>query len=118
MVRQSRLCACTAASSYSRAASMCSTPSIVTIMLQYDFMQQAFAASGIVALVSGVVGYFLVLRGQAFAGHALSHVGFAGATASLLIGVAPVWGLIGLSVAAGAGMGSLGERIAGRDVAI
>jgi zinc/manganese transport system permease protein len=87
-------------------------------MLHYDFMQNAFAASGIVALVSGVVGYFLVLRGQAFAGHALSHVGFAGAAAGLLIGVAPLWGLIGLSVAAGAGMGFLGERIAGRDVAI
>jgi zinc/manganese transport system permease protein len=87
-------------------------------MLQYDFMQNAFAASGVVALVSGVVGYFLVLRGQAFAGHALSHVGFAGATAGLLIGLAPLWGLIGLSVAAGAGMGFLGERIAGRDVAI
>jgi zinc/manganese transport system permease protein len=87
-------------------------------MLHYDFMQNAFAASGIVALVSGVVGYFLVLRGQAFAGHALSHVGFAGAAVGLLIGVAPLWGLIGLSVAAGAGMGFLGERIAGRDVAI
>jgi zinc/manganese transport system permease protein len=87
-------------------------------MLHYDFMQNAFAASGIVALVSGVVGYFLVLRGQAFAGHALSHVGFAGATTGLLVGVAPLWGLVGLSAAAGAGMGLLGERIAGRDVAI
>ena len=87
-------------------------------MLHYDFMQNAFAAAGVVALVAGVVGYFLVLRGQAFAGHALSHVGFAGATAGLLIGLAPLWGLVGLSVAAGAGMGLLGERIAARDVAI
>ena len=47
-------------------------------MLDYDFMRNAFAAGGIVAVVAGVVGYFLVLRGQAFAGHALSHVGFAG----------------------------------------
>lgn len=87
-------------------------------MLSYEFMQHAFAASGIVAVVAGVVGYFLVLRGQAFAGHALSHVGFAGATASLLVGLAPLWGLIGLTVGAGVGMGFLGERIAGRDVAI
>ena len=69
-------------------------------MLHYDFMQNAFAAAGLVAVVSGVVGYFLVLRGQAFAGHALSHVGFAGATAGLLVGLAPLWGLVGLSVAA------------------
>ena len=46
----------------------------------YDFVLRAFAASGAVALVAGTVGYFLVLRGQTFAGHALSHVGFAGAT--------------------------------------
>ncbi|MDR0478546.1 MAG: metal ABC transporter permease, partial [Burkholderiaceae bacterium] len=41
-------------------------------MLDYDFMINAFVAAGIVALLSGVVGYFLVLRGQTFAGHALA----------------------------------------------
>ena len=87
-------------------------------MLHYDFMRSAFAAGGIIALVAGVVGYFLVLRGQAFAGHALSHVGFAGATAGLLVGLPPLGGLIALTVAAGIAMGFLGERVAGRDVAI
>lgn len=87
-------------------------------MLTYDFMQRAFAASGIVAVVAGCVGYFLVLRGQTFAGHALSHVGFAGATGAALIGIAPLWGMLGFTLAAGAGMGLLGERLGGRDVAI
>jgi zinc/manganese transport system permease protein len=87
-------------------------------MLQYDFMRNAFAASGIVAIVAGLVGWFLVLRGQAFAGHALSHVGFTGATAGLLIGLQPLWGLLGFTVLAGIGMGFLGERLARRDVAI
>jgi zinc/manganese transport system permease protein len=87
-------------------------------MLDYDFMQNAFAAAGIAAAVSGFVGYFLVLRGQTFAGHALSHIGFAGATGAVLIGIAPVWGLVGFTIAAGIGMGLLGERISGRDVAI
>jgi len=87
-------------------------------MLEYDFMRNAFAAAGIAAVVSGLVGYFLVLRGQTFAGHALSHIGFAGATGAVLIGLAPVWGLAGFTVAAGIGMGMLGERISGRDVAI
>jgi zinc/manganese transport system permease protein len=87
-------------------------------MLEYDFMRNAFAAAGVAAVVSGLVGYFLVLRGQTFAGHALSHIGFAGATGAMLISVAPVWGLVGLTVAAGIGMGLLGERISGRDVAI
>jgi zinc/manganese transport system permease protein len=87
-------------------------------MLEYDFMRNAFAAAGIAAVVSGLVGYFLVLRGQTFAGHALSHIGFAGATGAVLIGIASVWGLVGFTVAAGIGMGLLGERISGRDVAI
>ena len=87
-------------------------------MLEYDFMRNAFAAAGMAAVVSGLVGYFLVLRGQTFAGHALSHIGFAGATGAVLIGVASVWGLVGFTVAAAIGMGLLGERISGRDVAI
>jgi len=90
----------------------------ITTMLEYDFMRNAFAAAGAAAIVSGLVGYFLVLRAQTFAGHALGHIGFAGATGAVLIGVAPVWGLVGFTVAAGIGMGMLGERISGRDVAI
>jgi zinc/manganese transport system permease protein len=87
-------------------------------MFEYDFMTNSFVAAGMVAVVSGVVGFFLVMRGQTFAGHALSHVGFAGATGAGLIGLAPLWGLAGFTLAAGVGMGLLGERISGRDVAI
>jgi zinc/manganese transport system permease protein len=87
-------------------------------MLSYDFMRHAFAAAAVVALVAGPVGYFLVLRAQTFAGHALAHVGFTGATGAVLIGVAPLWGLVLMTVAAGVGMGALGERLAQRDVAI
>ncbi len=87
-------------------------------MLDYDFMRQAFAAATVVAIVSGLVGYFLVLRGQSFAGHALSHVGFAGATGAVLVGAAPLAGMVLATVAAGIGMGLMGERLAQRDVAI
>ena len=87
-------------------------------MLDYDFMRNAFAAASIVAIVSGAVGYFLVLRGQTFAGHALAHVGFTGATGAFLVGITPLWGLVLMTVAAGIGMGLLGERLAQRDVAI
>jgi zinc/manganese transport system permease protein len=87
-------------------------------MFQYDFMLNAFAAAGIVAVVAGAVGYFLVLRAQTFAGHALGHIGFTGATGAILLGIAPLWGLLAVTLAAGIGMGFLGERLAGRDVAI
>jgi zinc/manganese transport system permease protein len=87
-------------------------------MLAYDFMRTAFAAAGIVAILSGVVGFFLVLRGQTFAGHALSHVGFTGATGAVLLGLSPLAGLVGFTVLAGFGMGLLGEKLSERDVAI
>jgi zinc/manganese transport system permease protein len=87
-------------------------------MLDYDFMQNAFAAATVVAIVSGTVGYFLVLRGQTFAGHALAHVGFTGATGAVLIGIAPLWGLVAMTLVAGIGMGFVGERLVQRDVAI
>jgi zinc/manganese transport system permease protein len=91
---------------------------IITDMFAYEFITHAFAAAGIVAVVSGLVGYFLVMRGQTFAGHALSHIGFAGATGAGLIGLAPLWGLVGFTLAAGIVMGLLSERISNRDVAI
>ena len=87
-------------------------------LFHYDFMINAFEAAGIVAIVSGLTGFFLVMRGQTFAGHALSHIGFAGATGAGLIGLAPLWGLVGFTLAAGVAMGVLSERISNRDVAI
>src|SRR3972149_2282255 len=97
---------------------MVTTTGISADMFEYEFMNNAFAAAGIVAVVSGLVGYFLVLRGQTFAGHALSHIGFAGATGAGLIGLAPLWGLVGFTLAARRAMGALSERISNRDVAI
>ncbi len=97
---------------------MATTTPMSIDMFAYEFMTNAFAAAGIVAVVSGLVGFFLVMRGQTFAGHALSHIGFAGATGAGLIGLAPLWGLVGFTLAAGVVMGLLSERLSNRDVAI
>jgi zinc/manganese transport system permease protein len=87
-------------------------------LFRYGFMQHAFEAGTIVALSAGVIGYFVVLRGLSFAAHALSHIGFAGATGAALVGVAPIVGLLGFTMSAGAVMGALGQRLRGRDVTI
>jgi zinc/manganese transport system permease protein len=87
-------------------------------MLEYDFMRTAFLAGSAVAIVAGAVGFFLVLRNLTFAGHALSHVGFAGATGSVLVGIAPFWGLLAFTLVAAVLMGLLGEKLRGRDVAV
>jgi zinc/manganese transport system permease protein len=87
-------------------------------LLRYAFMQHAYEAGTIVALSAGVIGYFVVLRGLSFAAHALSHIGFAGATGAVLLGAAPIVGLLAFTMSAGAVMGALGQRLRGRDVTI
>ncbi|HZB97759.1 MAG TPA: metal ABC transporter permease [Candidatus Sulfotelmatobacter sp.] len=87
-------------------------------LLRYEFMQHAFEAGTVVAIVAGIVGYFVILRSLAFAGHALSHIGFAGAAGAVVIGASPVAGLLAFTVVAAAAMGLLGRRLHGRDVAI
>src|SRR5438876_12118201 len=81
-------------------------------------MQHAFEAGTVVALSAGVIGYFVVLRGLSFAAHALSHIGFAGATGAVLVGTTPLVGLLAFTMSAGAVMGALGQRLRGRDVTI
>jgi zinc/manganese transport system permease protein len=90
----------------------------VNQLFTFAFMRHAFAAGTAAAVVAGVVGYFVVLRGLSFAGHSLSIMGFSGATGALVAGVDP---LIGLLVVDGAGallIGALARRPRGRDVVV
>src|SRR5580658_2407344 len=85
-------------------------------MWQYAFMQHAFEAGTIVAVVAGVVGYFVVMRRLSFAAHALSHVGFAGAAGAVLIGINPFFGLLVFTSGGGLAMATLGRKASSRDV--
>jgi zinc/manganese transport system permease protein len=87
-------------------------------MWQYAFMRNAFEAGTIIAVVAGLIGYFVILRRSAFATHALGHVGFSGAAGAVLLGVNPVYGLLLFTMSAGTGMALLGPRAANRDVEI
>lgn len=87
-------------------------------LFSYDFMQHAFLAGTLAAFVSAIIGYFVVLRNQSFAGHALSHIGFAGAAGAGLMGLTPFTGQLLLTMLSAIGMGVLGERTYKSDVAI
>ncbi|HXN78921.1 MAG TPA: metal ABC transporter permease [Candidatus Dormibacteraeota bacterium] len=87
-------------------------------LFHYEFMVHAFEAGTIVAIVAGAIGYFVVLRASSFAAHALSHIGFAGATGAVVLGVSPVFGLLVFTLASGMTIGALGNRLRGRDVTI
>src|SRR5436305_13350486 len=87
-------------------------------MVDQPFMRSAFLAGTFIALAAGLVGYFLVLRGQVFVGDALSHVTFAGALAALAFGVDPRLGLFVATIAVGMGLAGLGDRGHADDVVI
>ncbi len=90
----------------------------IQAMLHYDFMRQAMLAGTILSLVTGLVGYFVVLRHQAFAGESLSDVAFTGALGGAAFGINPLGSLLVSTIAVGVVMGGFGERLRGRDVAI
>ena len=90
----------------------------VANMLSHPFIQHAFVAGTAIALLSGLVGYFVVLRGQVFAGDALSHVAYAGALAALAAGVDLRFGLFAATIAVGLALGLLGGRGVADDVVI
>ncbi|MBF8289386.1 MAG: Metal transporter permease [Chloroflexi bacterium] len=70
---------------------------LLTDPLAYEFFVRALAASAVVGLVCAVIGTFMVLRGLAFMGDALSHAAFPGVVAAYLFG-APFY--IGATIAA------------------
>ena len=83
-----------------------------------SFMRSALIAGTIAAVLCSVVGSFVVLRGLTFAADALTHVGFAGASGAVLVGLPPVAGLLTLTLLVGSGIGVLQEQLRGRDVVI
>jgi zinc/manganese transport system permease protein len=71
-------------------------------LLRYSFMDNALAAGTIVAVLAAVVGWFMILRRQAFAGHSLSVMAFPGAAGAALAGVPTSWGFYIICTAASA----------------
>ena len=87
-------------------------------MFAHEFMRHALIAGSFVGLACGLIGYFVVLRAQVFAGDALSHVAFTGALAAAVLGLDIVAGLFVATVLGGMVMGLLGERARADDVVI
>ncbi len=69
-------------------------------LFEFHFMVNAFRAGTLVAVAAGLIGWFMVLRRQSFAGHTLALVGFPGAAGATLLGVAAGWGFFGFCIAA------------------
>jgi len=87
-------------------------------IFQYQFIQNAFMAGTCVAIVAAIMGYFLIVRGLTFAGHALPNIGFAGAAGAVLLGIDPVIGLLAFTISAAIAIGILGKNLRERDIVV
>ncbi len=87
-------------------------------MFAHEFMRNALIAGSFVGLACGLVGYFVVLRAQVFAGDALSHVAFTGALIAAVLGLNIVAGLFAATILGGIVMGILGDKARADDVTI
>src|SRR5262249_62387186 len=74
------------------------------------FMVNTWTVATIVAVIAGVVGFFVVLRGLAFPPHAIPKGAFAGAACASLLGINTLIGLGVFSLLAALGIGRLGRR--------
>ncbi|MDP9101873.1 MAG: metal ABC transporter permease [Actinomycetota bacterium] len=87
-------------------------------LFAHPFLRYALLAALPVAALSGLVGYFVVLRSQVFTGDALGHVAFSGALGALAVGLDARLGLFAATIAAGLLLGVLGRRGRADDVVI
>jgi zinc/manganese transport system permease protein len=82
----------------------------------YQFMQHAFEAGTMVAVIAGIMGYFVVLRRSTFVAHAFSEIGFAGAAGAILLGIPAIFGMLLGSALGGTSIAMLSRRSSHRDV--
>lgn len=73
-------------------------------ILSYEFMQRAFVAGIIAAIICPLVGIFMVLRKQSLLGDGLGHIAFAGVTGASFLQIAPPIGAVVLTVGASMGI--------------
>ncbi len=78
----------------------------------------ALGVGTLVAIVTGAVGVFTVMRGQSFAGEAFGDIGTTGGSGAFLVGIGPLWGFVVGNLLAAAAMEAIGiQRTRGRDLA-
>ena len=81
-------------------------------LFEFPFMVNAFRAGTIVAVVAGVIGWFMVIRREAFAGHTLAVIGFPGAACAVWLGVSASWGFFAFCLTAALVIAALRPRSA------
>ncbi|SFG63085.1 metal ABC transporter permease [Sporolactobacillus nakayamae] len=87
-------------------------------MFYYDFMQHAFIAGTLIAIMCGAIGVFIIGRNLSFIAHTFSHIGFAGASFAVFAGIDPLLGLLLFTLLGALGVGQLGVKMFRRDASV
>jgi zinc/manganese transport system permease protein len=90
----------------------------LTDYLSMPFAQNALIAGTLIAIISGLIGPFVITRNMAFAVHGTAELSFTGAAAGLLVADNPVAGALIGSLVVAAVIGALGVRERERDSVI
>lgn len=85
----------------------------IEALIHYEFLQKALLTSIMVGIICGVIGCFIILRGMALMGDAISHAVLPGVALSYLLGINFFIGAVftGLITALGIGFISQNSRI-------
>jgi zinc/manganese transport system permease protein len=87
-------------------------------LFHYAFMQHAFIAGTLVAIMCGVIGVFVIARNLSFIAHTFSHIGFSGAAFAVFMGWHPLYGLLLFTTTSALAVGQMGVKVFRRDVSI
>jgi len=78
--------------------------------LEFGFMQRGLLASVLVAVICGLLGSFVVLKGLAFIGDALAHASFGGVALAFVLGANIYLGAFVFAIATALGIGAISRR--------
>src|SRR5690625_31660 len=78
-------------------------------LMNYDFLQKAFVTSIVVGIVCGIIGSFIILRGMALMGDAISHAILPGVAISYMLGINYFYGAIAFGVLTALGIGVVSQ---------
>ncbi|WP_080555292.1 metal ABC transporter permease [Francisella hispaniensis] len=87
-------------------------------VFSYTFMLYAFIAGTIIAVICGIISFFVIIRRLSFASHALGHISLTGASGAVLLNLSAMTGQLAINLVAGLLMGAFGDKIKKNDIAI
>ncbi|OEZ33487.1 ABC transporter permease [Francisella endosymbiont of Amblyomma maculatum] len=87
-------------------------------VFNYTFMLYAFIAGTIIAIICGIISFFVIIRRLSFASHALGHISLTGASGAVLLNLSTMTGQLAINLVAGLLMGAFGDKIKKNDIAI